>query len=308
LNTVKLPYWHSSNLFKLTITIILLWSGNILAQTDTVAINYKKRQNLCYAVGLGGSTVVHAGLYQMWYKDYPSSSFHFINDNKQWLQMDKFGHAYSAYYLSYTGIEAAQWAGVSSKNQWKWGLFGLIFQTPIEVFDGFSAGWGASTGDLMANTFGSALCIGQHALWQEQKITMKFSYSPSSYRQERPNVLGNSFLTGLSKDYNGQSYWLCYSPLKNTKVDFLGLGLGYGANGLLGGKENKWLDQNNQLVDRTDVKRYRQYYLSFDYNLTKIKTNNKTIKKILFVLNCIKLPSPALEFSNQKFKGHLLKF
>jgi uncharacterized protein YfiM (DUF2279 family) len=308
LNTVKQPYCLSACFLKWTILTVFLWSSKISAQTDTININFKKRQNLCYTIGLGGSTLVHAGLYQLWYKDYPSSSFHFINDNQQWLQMDKVGHTYSAYYLSYTGIEAAQWAGVLPKNQWKWGLLGMIFQTPIEVFDGFSAGWGASVGDLAANTLGSALCIGQHALWQEQKITMKFSYTPSSYAAMRPNVLGNSILSGLTKDYNGQTYWLCYSPLKNTKIDFLGIGLGYGANGLLGGTENKWLDQNKQWIDRTDLPRYRQYYLSLDYNLTKIKTNHKILKKILFVLNCIKLPSPAIEFSNQRLKAHLLKF
>jgi hypothetical protein len=29
------------------------------------------------------------GLNQLWYADYARSDFHFINDNAEWLQMDK---------------------------------------------------------------------------------------------------------------------------------------------------------------------------------------------------------------------------
>lgn len=30
---------------------------------------------------------------ELWYKNYPKSNFHFINDNSSWLQMDKMGHS-----------------------------------------------------------------------------------------------------------------------------------------------------------------------------------------------------------------------
>jgi hypothetical protein len=36
------------------------------------------------------------GLNQLWYSDYPKSEFHFINDNADWLQMDKGGSFYSS--------------------------------------------------------------------------------------------------------------------------------------------------------------------------------------------------------------------
>jgi uncharacterized protein YfiM (DUF2279 family) len=273
------------------------------------SISYFKRQKLCIGIGIGGTVLTHAALYQLWYRGYASQSFTFINDNKEWMQMDKAGHAFSAYYLSYTGIESAKWAGVSAKNQWKWGLMGVIFQTPIEVFDGFSQGWGASTGDLIANTVGSALCIGQEALWQDQFIKLKFSYSPSQYAALRPNTLGNSLQTSLLKDYNAQTYWLTYSPLKKTKVAYLGLALGMGANGLIGGYENKWFDKSSkQQIDRTDLLRYRQYYLALDFDFTKLKTKSKALKKVFFVLNCIKVPSPTLEWSQNKLRGHWLHF
>jgi len=86
------------------------------------------------------------------------------------------------------------------------------------------------------------------------------------------------------------------------------LGLGYGANGMLGGDDNIWIDKNQVVQDYSNVKRYRQYYLSLDFNLDKIKTKKKGIKTLLFVLNCIKLPAPALEFSQGKITGHWLQF
>lgn len=280
--------------------------NNLFIDTDT-GIN-KSRRNLCYAVGFGGTAVTHAALSQIWYKGYASSGFHFFNDNRQWLQMDKAGHGFSAYYLGVAGIEAAKWAGVPEKHQWKWALFGSIFQDPIEIWDGFSQAWGASAGDLLANTLGTTMAAVQHAVWKEQKVLMKYSFTPSEFAKIRPNTLGSDASQQFLKDYNGQTYWLCYHPLKSNKWDWLGLALGYGGNGMLGGEQNIWTDASGNHFDRSDVPRYRQYYLGFDYDLRKIKTNKKGLKVLLFALNCIKLPSPALEFSQNKFKFHAFKF
>jgi len=293
-------------IYLLCIFVASFLCNKSIAQNDS--INLKKRQTFAFATGIGGTVLTHVGLYQLWYKDYPKSNFHFFNDNQEWLQMDKFGHGFSAYYLSLTGIETAKWAGVKQKNVWKWGLFGLIFQTPIEVLDGFSAGWGASSGDLVANTFGSALCVGQELLWKEQKIHFKYSFTQSVYSSFRPNVLGDNIVNQMLKDYNGQTYWLTYAPLKKSKISFIGLAVGYGANGMIGGFDNRWKNANNMMFDRTDIPRYRQYYLGLDVDFTKIKTKSKALKKLFFVLNCIKIPSPALEFSQNKFKAHWLKF
>src|ERR1700733_6253100 len=40
------------------------------------------------------------GLNVLWYKNYPHSAFHLFNDNKEWQQMDKLGHALTAYTIS----------------------------------------------------------------------------------------------------------------------------------------------------------------------------------------------------------------
>jgi hypothetical protein len=54
-------------------------------------------------------------LNQLWYADYPRSNFRFINDNADWLQMDKIGHFYSTY-LGRFGSEMLQWSGATKSN------------------------------------------------------------------------------------------------------------------------------------------------------------------------------------------------
>ena len=274
---------------------------NIICASNYDTLNLNKRKNTCYLVGFGGTVFAHTALSQLWYKDYPKSKFHFLNDNQNWLQIDKCGHAFSSYYLGVAGIESAKWAGVPKNKQWKWALFGTIFQTPIEVFDGFSSGWGASTGDLVANSFGTILSAGQHAIWQEQKIKMKFSFHPTGYADIRSNVLGKNWNEHLLKDYNGQTYWLTYSPIKKHK--WIGLAIGYGASGMIGGEDNIWKDKNNITQDYSYMKRYRQYYLSLDIDFTQIKTKSRNLKTLFYILNGIKVPMPTIEFSKQKIKA-----
>jgi hypothetical protein len=66
--------------------------------------------------------------------------------------------------------------------------------TAVEVMDGYSSEWGASTGDIIANASGTALYVSQELLWSEQRIIPKFSFHTSQYARYRPNVLGIPFL------------------------------------------------------------------------------------------------------------------
>ena len=110
----------------------------------------KKRRNILLISEASVYTIALVGLNQLWYADYPKSSFHFINDNEEWLQMDKMGHMSSSYYTGVAGIKAYEWAGFSRKNAiWYGGMTGSIFLTVIEVLDGTSEEWGASSVDLI---------------------------------------------------------------------------------------------------------------------------------------------------------------
>ncbi|TVZ59405.1 putative lipoprotein DUF2279 [Flavobacteriaceae bacterium MAR_2010_105] len=244
---------------------------------------------------LGGATLV--GLNQLWYKDYPQSKFHTLNDNDEWFQMDKMGHVFSAYQLSRVGANVLNWSGVSKKDQLVYGAtLGYTFLTAVEVFDGFSVEWGFSWGDIIANTTGTGLYVGQELLWNEQRIALKFSFSPTSYAAQRPDKLGDGFLEELLKDYNGQTYWLSFnlhSFFKESKLPkWLNVAVGYGVNGLLTGKTED-VDQN------FEQNRRRQWYLSLDVDLTKIQTNSHILRTIFDVFNAIKVPFPAMEFTEK---------
>ena len=268
-----------------------------------------KRQNtvIISAAVLATGTLI--GLNQLWYANYPKSDFHFINDNSEWLQMDKVGHSFSSYHLGRFGAEMLLWSGTSKKNQLIYGAgIGFAFLTAVEVFDGFSAEWGASSGDIIANASGTALYVSQELLWKEQRITPKFSFHTTQYASQRPEVLGSSFGEQILKDYNGQTYWLSvnlYSFSKQSKIPkWLNLALGYGADGMItGNKEN--YSQNSI----SNPQRFRQLYLSLDVDLTKINTKSHFLKTIFSVLNTVKIPAPTIEISQfNGIKWHLIYF
>lgn len=266
-------------------------------------------------IAAGGGTL-YAGsmvvLSQAWYKDHPKTSFHFFDDSHEWLQMDKAGHAFTSYYEGVYGIKMLKWAGLSSKQAaWYGGSWGFLLQTPIEFFDGHSADYGASLSDIAANTLGTVLVVSQELLWEEQKIQLKFSYTPSQFAQFRPNVLGSNFQERLLKDYNGQTYWLSFGlkdimPFENKIPGWLNIAAGYGADGMTGGMTNPEL-VNGKLIP--GFPRVRQYYLSLDINLLKIKTRSRTLNTIFAGLAFIKIPAPAIEFrDDNKIKFHFLNF
>lgn len=294
-------------------TVLILISAISFSQSDNDSIRCRKNKHFTIA----GSSIFFAGsmtgLYQLWYADYPQSSFHFFNDNNEWMQMDKIGHGYSAYQLSTLGYQVSKQA-CFNENQaiWLGGSYGLLFLTTVEIFDGFSSGWGASWGDMAANTGGFLLFAGQQHFWKEQKIMMKFSAFPTDYAQYRPGTLGNSIPTRLLKDYNGQTYWLSFSPasfLKNKDgawPKWLCFSVGYGADGMLGGSENPTFE-NGQLLPV--FQRTRQIYLSLDVDTKHIKTSSRAMKVLLTLLNTVKMPLPALEYSTSgKVKLHPLYF
>ncbi len=257
----------------------------------------------------GGSAYVAtlAGLNFLWYADSPRSAFHFFNDNAEWKQVDKFGHFYTAYHVSRVGVQAFQWTGLPRRKAiWWGGLMGILFQTPVEVLDGFSKNYGASWGDLTANTVGSGLLIGQLLLWDEERIHPRFSFSPTSLAGLRPDVLGKGPLQQLLKDYNGQTYWLAFDIKpwlrnENRFPAWLCFSLGYGATNMISADDRQ---SRNRGFDP-----YRQYYLSLDINFTKIPTRSRFLKNLFFLLNTVHVPAPALEWNRVGgFRMHALYF
>ncbi|GAA3791577.1 DUF2279 domain-containing protein [Corallibacter vietnamensis] len=275
--------------------------NSFLKPSDTLNIS---RRNTVLITEASLATLTLVGLNQLWYADYPKSKFHTLNDNEEWLQMDKLGHVFSSYQLGRVGADVLNWSGVSKKNQLIYGAtLGFGFLTVVEVFDGFSQEWGFSWGDMAANAAGTGLYVGQELLWKEQRIVLKYSFHRTQYAAQRPDKLGSGLTEEFLKDYNGQTYWLSFnmsSFFKDSKIPkWLNIALGYGADGMLTGT-------NTHL---SNYDRGRQYYLSLDVDLTRIKTNSHVLKTLFSVFNTIKIPFPALEINEKNgVKLHAVYF
>lgn len=293
---------------KILYYIFLIFNGvaftaNSFAQTttDTDLVNRKLLGGVIVAESAVALTSLGA-LSVSWYADYPRSSFHFFNDNKEWLQMDKLGHATSAYFISRTTFNLLRWPGVSSKKTaWYGGATGFGYLAMVELLDGFSAEWGFSPGDFAANTIGSVAFTGQQLAWNEQRILLKWSYHETRYPHYRPNVLGSNLPERMLKDYNGQTYWLSVNVHSFLQDDskfpkWLNVSLGYSADGMLGGNSNPTEIYGNTL---SSFERTRQYFLSLDLDLTRIKTRSKALNAIFNIIGVLKMPFPAIEYNSQ---------
>jgi uncharacterized protein YfiM (DUF2279 family) len=299
--------------------ILLIISSGSFAQTDSMKM--KSASDVRKWMVGGGSVTAYGTsfflLSKAWYDDYARSFFHTYNDAGEWMQMDKIGHAWSVYNTSRATSALWNWAGVHNKNAVVFGTAGsLLYMLSIEYLDGRSAEWGWSWPDVAANFFGGILFASQELKWKEQKIQLKFSshrnHYPSPLQTRANDLFGQTLPERLLKDYNAQTYWLSLNLKSLFKTDlpaWLNISVGYGAQGMFGGYENIAYDKGgNVIFDRRDIKRYRQWYLSPDIDLTKINTGSKLLKTVLFVLNAVKIPAPSLELSNGKIKGNWLQF
>jgi hypothetical protein len=247
---------------------------------------------------------ISAGLYFLWYRKHPRSHFHFFNDNGEWLQMDKIGHATTAYNIGAIQYDLMRWCGVKNDASIAvGGLTAIGYMSIIEIFDGFSSKWGFSNGDMLANIFGAALFAAQQKGWNQQRIELKWSFHGSPYATYYPAELGSNFFSRMIKDYNGQTYWLSFNvasflPINSGFPNWLNLSLGYGAEGMIGASSNP-AEINGKPIP--GFPRYRKFYFAPDADLFRILTNSSFYNSAAYLTRFSKIPAPSLEWS--KLKG-----
>jgi uncharacterized protein YfiM (DUF2279 family) len=239
-----------------------------------------------------------------WYADAPKQSFHWFNDAPEWKQMDKAGHFFSAFHIADNASTLLRSTNLSKKKSDIIGtITGAVIMSSIEVFDGYSAAYGASISDIAANVTGTLFYLGQSAYWNEVRIHPKFSFHHTSLSKQRPDVLGSG-LSEILKNYNGQTLWLSVDVAKfipsSNWPKWLSVAGGYGAENMLYARD---LQNKSAGLDP-----YRQYFLSLDIDFTAIPTRSKVLKTVFKILNLVKVPAPAIEFSRRGVKGHALYF
>lgn len=247
-------------------------------------------------------TVTLLMLRKQWYKK--KVPFHSFNDNAEWLQMDKVGHAATAYCMSRGGYELMRWSGVDERASiLTGGLLAVLFQTTLEVFDGHAEGWGFSKGDMVANVAGTALFMGQQYGAGQQVVSLKYGFRKTIFPPYRPNLLGKTTGQQMLKDYNGQQYWLSVNlasvlPVGPDFPRWLNLDVGYSGSGMIGGHENpKVVDAAGNEVKFT---RYRQFFISPDADLSRVGAFSPSLQRFIGTAQFFKIPAPSLEFNRIK--------
>ena len=158
----------------------------------------KKRFNKALIFSTVAYTSFSTGLYLTWYKQYPTEGFHLFNDMAEWKQVDKVGHIYTAYLQGVLCYKGAKWVGLSEGQSIATGIIcGSLFQTTIEVMDGFSSEWGFSVGDFAANVIGIGAFAFQQKYWGEQRILIKeSSWAPQLfYRPDKLSIRRGIFIS-----------------------------------------------------------------------------------------------------------------
>lgn len=276
-------------------------------------------------IGVGLYTGASIGLYQAWYKEYELVGFHTFNDMGEWNDMDKAGHLLTAHVESYLSFKGALWTGMDRrKAMWTGAGVGMLLQSTVEVMDGFSKKWGFSWGDMAFNTLGVGLFVGQEMMWQEQRILMKVSNTRPNYSKDPIysadgghfttlekrafELYGQNYFEAFLKDYNGLIVWASFNihSFSNTASTskfprWLNVAVGYGADDMYGGYFNNWQDENGVGfgADPLIYQRHREFYLSLDIDLSRIKSKNHFVRSLLGVLNWIKVPAPTLEIDSK---------
>ncbi len=244
------------------------------------------------------------GLSQVWYKDIPKSKFHTFDDSKEWMQMDKAGHFYAAYKINHLTSDLFIWSGLNKKTSlWLGTGISLGYQTTFEIFDGYSQQWGFSWSDMTANAVGSFSYLGQQLVWGEERIIPKFSTFPTEFAAVRPEVLGSTFGESFLKDYNGQTYWLSFSPgtfFKNSRVPkWACISVGYSVHEKLVGDADTYFDATSGITYSAK----REVKLSLDIDFSKLPIKRPWLKAVVKQFNYLKIPFPTLIYRGDKFVG-----
>jgi hypothetical protein len=182
-------------------------ADSISTQQNTISQDSEINRGRLWLVGgtlTASMVVIH--LYQQngWWKN-NRAPFHFQEDLVYGLNVDKIGHFYGAYLMAFAVQKCLEWANEPEvKALWLGSVGGLLFQTYVEVEDGFST-WGFDRVDFASDVGGAAWPIARYYVPYLQNFDLKFSYHPSLLL----GTAGGSGFKGqkhiIIDDYEGQT-------------------------------------------------------------------------------------------------------
>ncbi|HPN37832.1 MAG TPA: DUF2279 domain-containing protein [Melioribacteraceae bacterium] len=233
------------------------------------------------AIGVGIS--VHLYNYNAWWKNDRSSKFRILNDWNYALWIDKVGHFYGTAIEAHGLSAALDAANVPPEETAIISSVGaFLFQTFIEIEDGYGAQWGFSPGDFAADFLGASYHLAKYYFPAVRNFQPRVSYYPSEDYRTGKHKDGN-----ISDDYEGQKYWLSLRmkellPKSVSKYwpSFLMLSAGMGVKNLDGSGGGT-----------------REIFISFDIDWQEIPIPGKFGQFVKNTLNYFHLPLPGLKIS-----------
>jgi hypothetical protein len=157
-------------------------------------------------VYLAGVTAIHLYQQDAWWRG-RRGPFHVEEDLVYAKNIDKVGHFYGAQVFTFTLGKSLEWANVPESDALIYGAVGsTLFQTYIEIEDGFALDWGFDRVDFLADLLGAWYPVAQHEIPVLRNFDVKMSYWPKT-------PAGAGAFPGQRKtvfdDYEGQTFWFC---------------------------------------------------------------------------------------------------
>lgn len=279
------------------IIIVLVSLNGVAQQIDTSEYSAASKQiqiNSTRLLLVGGTlvgamTAIHIYQQNGWWKD-NRAPFHFQEDLKYGLTVDKIGHFYGGAVLGFVMSKSLQWANLPEESALWIGAGGsLLFQSYVEIEDGFSK-WGFDRVDFGSNLAGALWNPARYYVPYLQNFDLKLSYHPSELIGTKHGIGFQGQKHIMIDDYEGQTFWLSVKvgnllpeKIKDYWLPFLGIAVGYGARDIAG------------------TEPHRVYFLAPDLDMTKIIPDDTPFLKTLGeALNFIHFPMPAVQFSSNK--------
>src|SRR3972149_9471099 len=128
--------------------------------------------------GAGAFTALHIYYSNTWWKD-QRDYFKFAEDGFYARNMDKASHIYTANLITEGTAMAYEWAGINPNKALIYGaITSMVYETYIEINDGFAPNWGFDWVDVGANIFGAAYPFLQRISPVLNNINFKWSFNP----------------------------------------------------------------------------------------------------------------------------------
>ncbi len=222
-----------------------------------------------------------------------SSRINILEDGSYAKGVDKFGHVFGATMMSYASTQVLQGSGVSVESSHIWGtLMGILYQTYVEIEDGYGRQWGFSPTDMYMNMVGATYYLSQYYIPALQNVTEKWIYTPAPWIHEQARASSETFID----DYSSSTFFYSFKMV-NIFPDaiashwprWLNLAFGYAARGLDTPQED------TKLVFALD---YDFPELFPDFRQTVGGALGDGLNWVIQTLNYIKFPSPAIEIGS----------